>query len=159
VAHILLLEIGGGHIHAVHEGFMQNRISILRREKGLSLTDLAKAAGTTKAQIQKLERGDRRLSLDWMDRLARALGVKASDLLPFDAVACQHGPEEQQILAIVSQLPMEDRIVLVRIATDLLNTLRRWDEQRVVPAVVDDFLAIPQPQASTPMLNRRRRGA
>ena len=54
---------------------MQNRIGILRVEKGLSLTDLARLAGTTKAQIQKLERGERRLSLQWMSRLARALGV------------------------------------------------------------------------------------
>jgi len=106
---------------------MQNRIGILRVEKGLSLTDLARLAGTTKAQIQKLERGERRLSLQWMSRLARALDVKMSDLLPEDTVACQHGPEEQEILAIVSQLPLEDRIALVQIANDLLMTFRRWE--------------------------------
>lgn len=109
------------------EHFMQNRIGILRVEKGLSLTDLARLAGTTKAQIQKLERGERRLSLQWMSRLARALDVKMSDLLPEDTVACQHGPEEQEILAIVSQLPLEDRIALVQIANDLLMTFRRWE--------------------------------
>jgi transcriptional regulator with XRE-family HTH domain len=109
---------------------MQNRIGILRLEKGLSLTELAKAAGTTKAQIQKLERGDRRLSLGWMDRLARALDVKMSDLLPQGAVACQHGPEEQEILDLVSQLPAEDRVVLVRIANELVETLRRWEGRR-----------------------------
>ena len=106
---------------------MQNRIGILRVEKGLSLTDLARLAGTTKAQIQKLERGDRRLSLQWMSRLARALDVKMSDLLPQDTVACQHGAEEREILAIVSQLPAEDRVALVRIANDLLMTFRRWE--------------------------------
>jgi len=106
---------------------MQNRIGILRVEKGLSLTDLARLAGTTKAQIQKLERGERRLSLQWMSRLARALDVKMSDLLPQDTVACQHGAEEREILAIVSQLPAEDRVALVRIANDLLMTFRRWE--------------------------------
>ena len=106
---------------------MQNRIGILRVEKGLSLTDLARLAGTTNAQIQKLERGDRRLSLQWMSRLARALNVKMSDLLPEDTVACQHGQEEREILALVSQLPLEDRIALVRIANDLLMTFRRWE--------------------------------
>ena len=105
---------------------MQNRIGILRVEKGLSLTDLARLAGTTKAQIQKLERGERRLSLQWMSRLARALDVKMSDLLAQDTVACQHGAEEREILAIVSQLPAEDRVALVRIANDLLMTFRRW---------------------------------
>jgi transcriptional regulator with XRE-family HTH domain len=106
---------------------MQNRIGILRVERGLSLTDLARLAGTTKAQIQKLERGERRLSLQWMSRLARALDVKMSDLLPQDTVACQHGAEEREILALVSQLPPEDRVALVRIANDLLMTFRRWE--------------------------------
>ena len=110
------------------EPSMQNRIGILRVEKGLSLTDLARLAGTTKAQIQKLERGERRLSLQWMSRLARALDVKMSDLLPEDTVACQHGPEEREMLAIVAQLPLEDRIALVRIAYDLLMTFRSWEQ-------------------------------
>ncbi|HVV27969.1 MAG TPA: helix-turn-helix transcriptional regulator [Rhizomicrobium sp.] len=138
---------------------MQNRIGILRREKGWSLTDLARAAGTTKAQIQKLERGERRLSLDWMRRLAAALEVKMSDLLPSDAVACQHGPEEQKILEIVSQLPAEDRLVLVRIATDLLGTLRR-EGLRERPSLADELLlAASDVPAPIPLSGRRRREA
>ena len=123
----LAAQHGMGSSTSHNDASMQNRIGILRVEKGLSLTDLARLAGTTKAQIQKLERGERRLSLQWMSRLARALDVKMSDLLPEDTVACQHGPEEQEILAIVSKLPLEDRIALVRIANDLLMTFRRWE--------------------------------
>ena len=123
---------------------MQNRIGILRVEKGLSLTDLARLAGTTKAQIQKLERGERRLSLQWMSRLARALGVKMSDLLPEDT----HGPEEREILAIVSQLPLEDRIALVRIANDLLMTFRRW-EQGHAKSGAGDLVDEPQKRRRT----------
>jgi transcriptional regulator with XRE-family HTH domain len=131
---------------------MQNRIGILRVEKGLSLTDLARLAGTTKAQIQKLERGDRRLSLQWMSRLARALDVKMSDLLPEDTVACQHGAEEREILDIVAQLPIEDRVALVRIANDLLVTFRRWEQGK---SGMDDFPALPD----APSLKSRRRRA
>jgi transcriptional regulator with XRE-family HTH domain len=108
---------------------MQNRIGVLRRERGLSLAALAKAAGTTKAQIQKLERGDRRLSLDWMERLANALQVKPSDLLPESAVSCQHGPEEREILEIVSKLPEGERVTVVRMAVELMATLRRLEER------------------------------
>jgi transcriptional regulator with XRE-family HTH domain len=133
---------------------MQNRIGILRLQKGLSLTELAKAAGTTKAQIQKLERGDRRLSLGWMERLARALDVKISDLLPQGAVACQHGPEEKEILEIVSQLPIEDRVVLVRMANELLGTLRRWEGRHAGPAAVDQPTMLAETGA--PPLKRRR---
>lgn len=104
---------------------VKNRISILRKERGLTLAALADAAGTTKAQIQKLERGDRRLSLDWMERLAHAMGVKMSDLLPVNEIACQHGPAETEILKIIRQLPEEDRVVLVQVAKELMGTLRR----------------------------------
>jgi hypothetical protein len=51
-----------------------------------------------------------------MARLAHSLNVNMSDLLPQGAVTCQHGPEEREILDIVSRLPMEDRIALVRMA-------------------------------------------
>jgi transcriptional regulator with XRE-family HTH domain len=136
---------------------MQNRIGILRVEKGLSLTDLARLAGTTKAQIQKLERGDRRLSLQWMSRLARALDVKMSDLLPEDTVSCQHGPEEREILDIVSQLPVEDRVALVRIANDLLVTFRRWEKQQGKPEMDDLPALLTDPDA--PSLKPRRRRA
>lgn len=108
---------------------MQNRIGVLRRERGLSLAALAKAAGTTKAQIQKLERGDRRLSLEWMERLAGALQVKPSDLLPESAVSCQHGPEEREILEIVSKLPAGERVTIVRMAVELMATLRRLEKR------------------------------
>jgi transcriptional regulator with XRE-family HTH domain len=141
--------------HSLRFGIlMQNRIGILRLEKGLSLTDLAKAAGTTKAQIQKLERGERRLSLGWMERLARALDVKMSDLLPQGTVACQHGPEEREILDIVSQLPMEDRVVLVRIANELLETLRRWEGYHSRPRATGTSAVVAEPRISS--LKRQR---
>jgi len=137
---------------------MQNRISILRRQKGVSLTALAKAAGTTKAQIQKLERGDRRLSLDWMDRIAQAMNVKVSDLLPADVIACQHGPEDREILEIVSQLPPEDRVILVRIATGLLDTMRSRSSFGDVPAPEEAETAS-LTAVAPPIATRRRRGA
>jgi transcriptional regulator with XRE-family HTH domain len=137
---------------------MQNRISILRRQKGVSLTALAKAAGTTKAQIQKLERGDRRLSLDWMDRIAQAMNVKISDLLPADVIACQHGPEDREILEIISQLPPEDRVTLVRIATGLLETMRPRSRFGAAPAPEESETAS-LADIAPPIPTRRRRGA
>jgi transcriptional regulator with XRE-family HTH domain len=123
---LMLAYMEAASIHA-GRNFMQNNIAVIRKKKGLSLTDLARFAGTTKAQIQKLERGDRRLSLEWMERLASALQVKISDLLPPEAVSCQHGTEERAILELVLQLPVEERVTLVRMAAELLNTLRRLE--------------------------------
>jgi transcriptional regulator with XRE-family HTH domain len=104
---------------------LQNRIGALRHERELTLAALAQRVGTTKAQIQKLEHGHRRLSLGWMERIARALDVKMSDLLPADQIACQHTPIEAALLGVVAQLPEGDRLILVRVAQDLLGASRR----------------------------------
>ena len=53
-----------------------------RQRAGLTLETLAKLTGTSAAQISKLEKGERRLTVDWMARLAPALGVEIQDLLP-----------------------------------------------------------------------------
>jgi hypothetical protein len=82
------------------------------------------------------------------------MDVKMSDLLPQGAVACQHGPEEREILAIVSQLPIEDRIVLVRIASELLETLRRWEGHSGKPRA-DSASTVPA-EIEIPSFKRRR---
>jgi hypothetical protein len=80
-----------------------------------------------------------------------------SDLLPEDTVTCQHGPEEREILDIVSQLPVEDRVALVRIANDLLVTFRRWEQQQGKPGMDDLPALLTDPDA--PSLKPRRRRA
>ncbi|MDD5585610.1 MAG: S24 family peptidase [Alphaproteobacteria bacterium] len=59
-----------------------NPIRTLRLARGLSLQQLAEAAGTSKSQIDKLEKGVRRLTVDWMVRLAKPLGCDPRDLIP-----------------------------------------------------------------------------
>lgn len=58
-----------------------NRIAKLREQRGLTQAELAKLAHTTQPQIQRLERGERRLTEDWMKRIAAALDVDPADLL------------------------------------------------------------------------------
>jgi transcriptional regulator with XRE-family HTH domain len=59
---------------------MSNRIRELRGE--MTLLDLARLLGTTPGQISRLESGSRKLNQKWLDRLADALGVQPSDILP-----------------------------------------------------------------------------
>jgi transcriptional regulator with XRE-family HTH domain len=65
---------------------MKNRIRELRERAGLSQAQLAELVGTTQAEISRLETGERRLTVDWMARIARALMLRPSDLLPTAAV-------------------------------------------------------------------------
>jgi phage repressor protein C with HTH and peptisase S24 domain len=61
---------------------MRNRIREFRQRAGLTMQALAERAGTSAAQINKLEKGERRLTVDWMVRLGRALEIDPKDLLP-----------------------------------------------------------------------------
>ena len=54
---------------------MSNRLRELRIKAGLSQDELARRMGTTRSQIVKLERGERRLTDKWIERAAQALGV------------------------------------------------------------------------------------
>jgi transcriptional regulator with XRE-family HTH domain len=64
---------------------MTNRIKELRDARGLTLEQVAHAAETSFQQVQRLERGDRRLTDDWMRRLAPILGVPPAALLADEA--------------------------------------------------------------------------
>ncbi len=87
---------------------MSNRIKELRRLRGLTQDGLGKRIGTGRSQIVKLERGERRLTVEWMRRLARALDCHPADLLAHESPlgAGSHGevaeaqtsPEEERPL-------------------------------------------------------------
>lgn len=61
---------------------MENNIFKIRKEKGFSQKELAEKAGTTYQQIQKLEKGERKLSPEWQIRLSKALDCRPVDLMP-----------------------------------------------------------------------------
>jgi transcriptional regulator with XRE-family HTH domain len=63
------------------EGRVRTRLRALRRERGLTLAEVAAAAGMDASTLSRLESGARRLTLDHLPPLARALGVRADDLL------------------------------------------------------------------------------
>lgn len=68
---------------------MINRIRDIRRDKGMTLADLAEACRppTTAQTIGRLETGMRNLSIKWMDRIAAALGVDPEMLVRSEANA------------------------------------------------------------------------
>lgn len=60
---------------------MDNRIREIRKARRLTLEQVAKAAGTTNQMVGMLERGDRTLTVEWLERLAPVLGVEPVELL------------------------------------------------------------------------------
>lgn len=61
-----------------------NRIQEQRKKRKMTAEVLGKAIGSGRSTIVKLERGERRLNVDMMERIAAALGVAPADLLPTD---------------------------------------------------------------------------
>jgi transcriptional regulator with XRE-family HTH domain len=70
---------------------MITRIREVRRARGMTLDDVARACEppTTPQTIGRLETGARTVSVGWLNRIAKALGVEAQDLV--------HGGEATQL--------------------------------------------------------------
>jgi transcriptional regulator with XRE-family HTH domain len=60
---------------------VRDRLRELRTERGLTLAEVAAAAGMDASTLSRLESGARRLTLDHLPPLARALGIRVDDLL------------------------------------------------------------------------------
>ena len=62
---------------------MITRIREVRRARGMTLDDVAQACipRTTPQTIGRLETGTRTVSIGWLNRIAKALGVEAQDLV------------------------------------------------------------------------------
>jgi transcriptional regulator with XRE-family HTH domain len=66
---------------ASDEDSIRRRLRALREERGLSLDTVAHAAGMAPSTLSRLETGKRRLAVDHLAPLARALGTSVDALL------------------------------------------------------------------------------
>ncbi len=116
---------------------MINSIRAVRRAKGLTLEEVGQRCDppTTAQTIGRLETGTRTLSLGWMNRIAKALGVEASELvqLPQDTqltITALLGPDGAVAPTRVEQAltarPGED-MVAVRVSASI-GDYRAGDE-------------------------------
>jgi transcriptional regulator with XRE-family HTH domain len=62
------------------------RIREIRKARGFTLLQLANAVGTTPQTMQRLETGNMTVTVEWLDKIGRALGLKTYDLLPHHEV-------------------------------------------------------------------------
>jgi len=116
---------------------MITRIREVRRARGMTLDDVAKACvpATTPQTIGRLETGMRTVSVGWLNRIAGALGVDAADLvdhpergeLPVVAVLGANGaaaPRKQAL--VVSPRPSGGQIAMT--VTASVGDYRAGDE-------------------------------
>ena len=85
---------------------MQNRIRELRKAKGLTLQTLADRVQASNQHISHLETGRRRLTIDWIERLAKGLDCDPLALLGANA---EEITEQELLLLKVFRTLNEDQ--------------------------------------------------
>jgi transcriptional regulator with XRE-family HTH domain len=63
------------------------KLRALRRAKGMTMRALAEQIGTSQQQVDRLEKGQRRLTLEWLEKLSSALECELMELLPQSQVS------------------------------------------------------------------------
>ena len=102
------------------------RLRAARRAAGLTLEDL-RSRGISPKYYQRAEGGRANLTLDSLARLARALGVGASDLLRDPRVRAD-GPEGQVVLGLVLRmLRRRDEVTLRKVRVFIAEILEWGD--------------------------------
>lgn len=92
----------------LHKMFMaKNYIKEIRTERGLTLYSLAELVGTSHQQISLLEKSQRRLTWDWILRIADALQCHPSDIT--DGPALPHNAEERELLTKFRSMCPDDQ--------------------------------------------------
>lgn len=104
-----------------------NRIRMMRSRRGLTLQQLAARIEPPASyqQIARLERDERRLTWDWLMKIARAL-----DCVPMDLI--EDGwhrltPAEQRLLAAFREWPESKRSILLEEAGGDTHSTARAD--------------------------------
>jgi transcriptional regulator with XRE-family HTH domain len=100
---------------------MPNRIRELRIARNLTLEEVALNVGTSVQQLSRLERGSRRLTDDWMRRVARALYVRPADLFADsgeDNREVIERPEEVRLLRFWRLLSPDEKRMIAAFARD-----------------------------------------
>lgn len=125
---------------------MITRIREVRRARAMTLNDVARACSpaTTPQTIGRLETGTRTVSVGWLNRIAAALGVEASDLvdhpdrvdLPVVAILGAHGAVAPRRTAIVVPPKVAPGLIAITVSSSL-GDYRAGDDiwcERLEPA-------------------------
>ncbi|MNW32867.1 HTH-type transcriptional regulator SinR [compost metagenome] len=107
------------------------RLREVRKQKNLSQADLAEMAGTQDTYIGGVERGERNISLNTLERITDSLGITIEEVFQFGHIRQLEGLNEKHLIIAIIQSKLQERsmseVMLVqRIVDDLFNTI---DEQ------------------------------
>lgn len=95
-----------------------NNIAAFRNQRGWARPELAKRMGTSAQQLERLEKGMRGLTTDWIDKAAAALGVAPGDIITPGAAPALDDD--------IAQSGRADRRLIIEADTDDVE-IQQWD--------------------------------
>ena len=114
---------------------MDTRLEQILDARGLNQSQLAARIGVPATQINRLINGNRRWTLDWLQKIARALDLQASDLLPDQDFRNRLAADELRLLDDYRALRPTDRLRYLRISAALAD--RPDDDQPLFDALAE----------------------
>lgn len=99
------------------------RMAELRKQQGLSQTQLAELLGISQQLVAFYERGQRRVPIDLLPAVARLLGVSVEELLGLSGKTARRGPTPklQQQLERITRLPRAKQRFVVEMLDAVLT--------------------------------------
>lgn len=104
------------------------RIRQFRKAKGLTQEELAEKAGVNASYMGTVERGDRNISIETLEKIMQGLDVSPTDFFQFHAIENDDlKNENDKLLEMLKSLlysrPPEENRLIYRIVTDIIKTL------------------------------------
>ncbi|WP_434748733.1 helix-turn-helix domain-containing protein [Paenibacillus amylolyticus] len=101
-----------------------NRIRELRKAKGWTQEQLAEAAGLHYSYIGGVERGDRNISLETLEKIINGLQVTAEEIFKFKEDS-EYKRALDEHITLVSALNAEKLISITKITREIINSFHK----------------------------------
>lgn len=96
------------------KNFRRNFIAHYRRARDFSQDELGEMIGTSQAQVQRLETGERKLTIEWAEKIATALLCNVTQL--YYGPDESSDPTERKLLEAYRNLPEAQRETVLNMA-------------------------------------------
>lgn len=105
------------------------RIRELRKAKGWTQEQLAEAASLHYSYIGGVERGDRNISLETLEKIIAAFNVPAIELFRFEDETQRRKALDEHI-ALLSSKSAEEIVALTRVSREVIAAIELGKEQK-----------------------------
>lgn len=101
-----------------------NRIREIRKAKGWTQEQLAEAAGLHYSYIGGVERGDRNISLETLEKIIYALQVPAIEVFRFREDSLSY-KELDELMALVGRKSKNEIVAYTKIIREIINIISK----------------------------------